>query len=67
MTERGKTSFDRGWTRYNCLTKGIEVPDWAREKDEGKWKREYIEKHNKEVRGKNEAKINKRKRNQRSI
>jgi hypothetical protein len=63
MKERGKTKFDRGWTRYNCLTKGYEVPDWAREEDEVDWKTELIEKHNREVRKKNEAKTNKRKRN----
>jgi len=47
--KRGQTKFDRAWTRYNCLTKGYVVPDWAREKDEVDWKRDLIEKHNKEI------------------
>jgi hypothetical protein len=50
MKERGKTKFDRGWTRYNCLNKGYEVPDWAREPDETEWQTKQIEKHNAEVR-----------------
>ena len=48
--KRGQTKFDRAWTRYNCLTKGLEVPDWAREKDEADWHIRMIAKHNAEVR-----------------
>ena len=50
MKERGKTKFDRAWTRYNCLTKGLQVPDWAREEGEADWFKDKIEKHNREVR-----------------
>ena len=49
-SKRGQTKYDRAWTRYNCLTKGIEVPDWAREEGECDWKTRLIEKHNAEVR-----------------
>jgi hypothetical protein len=49
IMERGKTKFDRGWTRYNCLTKGYVIPDWAREPDECDWKKEYHDRHNKEI------------------
>jgi hypothetical protein len=49
-SKRGQTKFDRAWTRYNCLTKGIEVPDWARESTEIDWMTNLIEKHNAEVR-----------------
>ena len=49
-SKRGQTHFDRAWTRYNCLIKGLEVPDWAREEGEADWKTRLIEKHNAEVR-----------------
>ncbi len=50
--QRGQTHYDRAWTRYNCLNKGLEVPDWARPKDESDWYKDKIDKHNAKVRGK---------------
>jgi len=59
MKKRGETKFDRGWTRFNCLNKGYVIPDWAREPDESKWKKEWFDKHNAEVR-ENERRTNKK-------
>lgn len=51
MTTRDlkKTSFCKGWTRFNCLNKGYIVPEWAME-GIGRHQRELCERHNEEVR-----------------
>ena len=48
-SKRGQTRFDRGWTRYNCLTKGYVIPEWAREENEGQCAKERYDNHNTEV------------------